>query len=196
MTETTLGLLRHGQTDWNIDLRLQGTADIPMNEFGISQIQRATKFLSAQSWDLVLSSPLGRARQSADIVATELGIERLEIEPLLLERSFGVGEGLTYAEWGERYSKLDEIPGAESATAVTERSRLLLQHIESNFKGARVLAVSHGALIRFVLAEVTEGKIPPPGERLQNASLHTLRHSTAWNLDAWAPQPLGAETAD
>jgi len=196
VTETTLGLLRHGQTDWNIDLRLQGTADIPMNEFGISQIQRATKFLSAQSWDLVLSSPLGRARQSADIVATELGIERLEIEPLLLERSFGVGEGLTYAEWGERYSKLDEIPGAESATAVTERSRLLLQHIESNFKGARVLAVSHGALIRFVLAEVTEGKIPPPGERLQNASLHTLRHSTAWNLDAWAPQPLGAETAD
>lgn len=196
MTETILGLLRHGQTDWNIDLRLQGTADIPMNRFGVSQIQRAAQFLSAQPWDLVLSSPLGRARQSADIVAAELGIQRLEIEPLLLERSFGVGEGLTYAEWGEKYSKLDEIPGAESATAVTERSRVLLQHIESNFKGARVLAVSHGALIRFVLAEVTEGKVPPPGERLQNASLHTLRHSTAWNLDAWAPQPLGAESTD
>lgn len=196
MTETILGLLRHGQTDWNIDLRLQGTADIPMNQFGVSQIQRAAQFLSAQPWDLVLSSPLGRARQSADIVAAELGIQRLEIEPLLLERSFGVGEGLTYAEWGEKYSKLDEIPGAESATAVTERSRVLLQHIESNFKGARVLAVSHGALIRFVLAEVTEGKVPPPGERLQNASLHTLRHSTAWNLDAWAPQPLGAESTD
>lgn len=196
MTETTLGLLRHGQTDWNIDLRLQGTADIPMNEVGVAQIQRAANLLAAHPWDLVLSSPLGRARHSAEIVAAELGIERLEIEPLLLERSFGVGEGLTYSEWGERYSKLDEIPGAESATEVALRSRLLLQHIETNFQGARVLAVSHGALIRFVLAEVTDGKIPPPGERLQNASLHTLRHLTTWQLDAWAPQPLGAESAD
>lgn len=196
MTETTLGLLRHGQTDWNIDLRLQGTADIPMNEFGISQIQLAAKQLASQPWDLVLSSPLGRAKQSAEIVSSALGIDRVEIEPLLLERSFGVGEGLTYAEWGEKYAKLDEIPGAESASAVAQRSRLLLKHIESNFKGAKVLAVSHGALIRFVLAEVTDGKIPPPGERLQNASLHTLRHLAAWSLDAWAPQPLGAEASD
>lgn len=196
MTETTLGLLRHGQTDWNIDLRLQGTADIPMNEFGISQIQAAAKFLSAEPWDLVISSPLGRARQSAEIVGAALGIEQVTIEPLLLERSFGIGEGLTYAEWGEKYSKLDEIPGAESANDVANRSRLLLRHIESNFKGAKVLAVSHGALIRFVLSEVTDGKVPPAGERLQNASLHTLRHKFKWSLDAWSPEPLGAEPSN
>lgn len=193
MTETTLGLLRHGQTDWNIDLRLQGTADIPMNAFGISQVELAASELIQHGWDLVLSSPLGRAKHSAEIVSKILGIEKVEIEPLLLERSFGIGEGLTYAEWGEKYSKLDEIPGAESASDVARRSRLLLEHISSNFSGAKVLAVSHGALIRFVLSEVTEGKIPPPGERLQNASLHTLRHKGAWELDAWAPHPLGSE---
>ena len=193
MIETTLGLLRHGQTDWNIDLRLQGTADIPMNAFGIAQVESAASELSQHGWDLVLSSPLGRAKQSAEIVSKFLGIERINIEPLLLERSFGIGEGLTYAEWGEKYAKLDEIPGAESANDVARRSRLLLEHIKAEFQGAKVLAVSHGALIRFVLAEVTEGKVPPPGERLQNASLHTLRHKAAWTLDAWAPQPLGSE---
>jgi broad specificity phosphatase PhoE len=193
MIETTLGLLRHGQTDWNIDLRLQGTADIPMNAFGIAQVESAASALSQHGWDLVLSSPLGRAKQSAEIVSKFLGIERINIEPLLLERSFGIGEGLTYAEWGEKYAKLDEIPGAESANDVARRSRLLLEHIKAEFQGAKVLAVSHGALIRFVLAEVTEGKVPPPGERLQNASLHTLRHKETWTLDAWAPQPLGSQ---
>jgi broad specificity phosphatase PhoE len=193
MTETTLGLLRHGQTDWNIDLRLQGTADIPMNAFGIAQVESAASALSQQGWDLVLSSPLGRAKQSAEIVSKFLGIEQINIEPLLLERSFGIGEGLTYAEWGEKYANLDEIPSAESANDVARRSRLLVEHIKAEFQGAKVLAVSHGALIRFVLAEVTEGKVPPPGERLQNASLHTLRHKETWTLDAWAPQPLGSQ---
>lgn len=191
MTNSTLGLLRHGQTDWNIDLRLQGTTDIAMNQIGIEQIQTASKHLT-QGWDVVLSSPLGRARQSAEIVAAQIGISEIAIEPLLLERAFGIGEGLTYAEWGEKFSKLDDIPGAESKASVEQRARKLLTHIESNYAGARVLAVSHGALIRFVLSEVSAGAIPPAGERLQNASLHLLHHRGSWELEAWQPQPLGS----
>jgi broad specificity phosphatase PhoE len=191
MTNSTLGLLRHGQTDWNIDLRLQGTTDIAMNQIGIEQIQTASKHLT-QGWDVVLSSPLGRARQSAEIVAAQIGISEIAIEPLLLERAFGIGEGLTYAEWGEKFSKLDDIPGAESKASVEQRARKLLTHIESNYAGARVLAVSHGALIRFVLSEVSAGTIPPAGERLQNASLHLLHHRGSWELEGWQPQPLGS----
>ena len=191
MTNSTLGLLRHGQTDWNIDLRLQGTTGIAMNQIGIEQIQTASKHLT-QGWDVVLSSPLGRARQSAEIVAAQIGISEIAIEPLLLERAFGIGEGLTYAEWGEKFSKLDDIPGAESKASVEQRARKLLTHIESNYAGARVLAVSHGALIRFVLSEVSAGAIPPAGERLQNASLHLLHHRGSWELEAWQPQPLGS----
>jgi uncharacterized phosphatase len=196
MTNTTLGLLRHGQTDWNIDLRLQGTADIPMNQTGIAQVELAADLLAQQEWDLVISSPLGRARHTAEIVSKRLGIEKVSINDLLLERSFGIGEGLTYAEWSEKFSKLDVIPGAESDDEVIRRSRLLLAHVEQSFAGARVLAVSHGALIRFVLSEVTNGAVPPPGERLQNASLHRLYHQASWSLEAWAPEPLGAEAAD
>ncbi len=192
MSNTTLGLLRHGQTDWNINLRLQGTADIPMNATGVAQIELAAEKLSEQPWDLILSSPLGRAMHSAEIVASRLGIEGVKVEPLLLERSFGIGEGLEYSQWHEKFGALDEIPGAESAAEVIQRANRLLDAVASEYAGKRVLAVSHGALIRFVLSEVSKGEIPPKGERLQNASLHYLHHADSWKLKAWAPHPLGS----
>lgn len=188
---TELGLFRHGQTDWNIDLRLQGTADIPMNETGIAQVRAAARVLAEASWDVILASPLGRAKHSAEIIQETLGHREIKIEPLLLERAFGIGEGMDYKTWQEQFAHLDEIPGAESQDSVAQRSRQLLAFMEREYAGARVLAVSHGALIRFVLHEVSQGTIPPKGERLQNASLHVLRHQGAWELEAWAPNPLG-----
>ena len=188
---STLGLFRHGQTDWNIDLRLQGTADIPMNQTGIDQVKRAADLIAEQNWDLILSSPLGRAQHSAEIIANRLGIAEIETESLLLERAFGIGEGMDYKTWQEQYAHLDDIPGAESADQVKARSRQLLELVQEKYPETKVLAVSHGALIRFVLSEVTNGEVPPKGERLQNASLHILRRSPAWQLDAWAPNPLG-----
>ena len=186
-----LGLFRHGQTDWNIDLRLQGTADIPMNETGIQQVERAARHIAEQEWDFLISSPLGRAKHSAEIISQTLGIKQIRVEQLLLERAFGIGEGMDYKMWQEQFAHLDEIPGAESAAQVAQRSRQLLEFVEKEFQGAKVLAVSHGALIRFVLNEVTSGEIPPKGERLQNASLHVVRKQSSWTLDAWAPNPLG-----
>lgn len=188
---TTLGLFRHGQTDWNIDMRLQGTADIPMNKTGIEQVTRAADVIAEQDWDILIASPLGRAQHSAEIIASRLGISEIGTEALLLERAFGIGEGMDYKTWQEQFAHLDDIPGAESATQVATRSRMLLEHVEQNFNGKRVLAVSHGALIRFVLSEVSLGQLPPKGERLQNASLHIVRKSSSWSVDGWAPEPLG-----
>lgn len=188
---TTVGLFRHGQTDWNIDMRLQGTADIPMNQFGIAQVTRAAEVLALSKWDVILASPLGRAKQSAEIIQSTLGLSELKIESLLLERSFGIGEGMDYKTWQEQFAHLDSIPGAESTAAVQSRARQLLEFLEREYEGASVLAVSHGALIRFVLNEVSEGQVPPKGERLQNASLHVIRRQQAWALDGWAPEPLG-----
>jgi broad specificity phosphatase PhoE len=64
--------------------------------------------------------------------------------------------------------------------------------VQNEFAGKRILAVSHGALIRFVLQVVTAGEIPPKGERLENASLNVVRKSQSWKLDQWAPKPLGS----
>ncbi len=192
MTETVLGLFRHGQTDWNIDLRLQGTADIPMNQFGIEQVQKAASEIARQEWDLIISSPLGRAKQSAAIIAAQLGVAEVTETPLLLERAFGIGEGMLYDEWSAKFAHLDEIPGAESASQVTLRAEQLLEHVQSEFAGRRILAVGHGALIRFVLQVVTAGEVPPRGERLENASLNVIRRLQSWQLDQWAPKPLGS----
>jgi broad specificity phosphatase PhoE len=191
MTDTVFGLFRHGQTDWNIDLRLQGTADIAMNEVGRAQVQKAATRLAAERWDVLLSSPLGRARESAEIIAERLGVTEIIEQPLLTERAFGIGEGKAYEEWQRDFAKLDDIPGAESKASVRARSRQLLSLIEAEYGGAQVLAVSHGALIRLVLEEVSLGELPPAGERLQNASLHLLRHRERWSVDGWAPDPLG-----
>lgn len=191
MSNTVLGLFRHGQTDWNINLRLQGTADIPMNQFGIDQVKRAADMIDPSSWDIVVSSPLTRARQSAEIVAERLGITEIPTNDLFLERAFGIGEGMLYEEWNTKFSQLDEIPGAESSAEVLSRSKKLLEYVENTYLAKRVLSVSHGALIRFVLQVVTDGEIPPKGERLENASLNVVRLDQTWRLDGWSPKPLG-----
>ena len=189
MTETVLGMFRHGQTEWNINLRLQGTADIPLNQDGIAQVESASARIG--SWDVLLSSPLKRAIESAKILSRATGLD-LEISEVLLERSFGIGEGMTYQQWNQRYSKLDFIPGAESEQSVFNRSQKLLDLIQMKYPGKKVLVVTHGALIRFVLNLVTDHQLPPKGERLKNASLHVFRHSADWKVDGWAPEELGS----
>lgn len=188
MAETVLGMFRHGQTEWNINLRLQGTADTQLNQSGIDQVEMATAVIG--EWDLLLTSPLSRARQSAEIISKAIGLEPV-VSERLLERSFGIGEGMTYEQWHQRYSKLDQIPGAESEFSVFRRSQKLLDEIQTEHSGKRVLVVTHGALIRFVLNLVTDNEFPPKGERLMNASLHTFRFSESWKLDRWSPESIG-----
>ena len=190
MNETVLGMFRHGQTEWNINLRLQGTADIALNQDGIKQVEAASARIG--SWDVLLSSPLQRAVDSAKILSRAAGLE-MNISEVLLERSFGIGEGMTYQQWNQRYSKLDFIPGAESEQSVLNRSKKLLDLVQTEYPGKKVLVVTHGALIRFVLNLVTDHELPPKGERLKNASLHVFRHSKDWQVDGWAPQELGLE---
>lgn len=189
MTETVLGMFRHGQTEWNINLRLQGTADIPLNATGVDQVQQAAAVIG--EWDILLTSPLARAFDSAKILSPALGLEPI-VSERLLERSFGIGEGMTYEQWRHRYSQLDSIPGAESESSVFNRCQKLLDEVKLQYSGKKVLVVTHGALIRFVLNLVTDHQLPPKGQRLMNASLHTLRHETSWQVDDWAPAPLAA----
>ena len=191
MTETHFGLLRHGQTDWNINFLLQGVTDIPMNETGIEQIKLAAKAIRAEEWDLVLTSPLSRARQTAEIIASHVGFPEIVEQELLIERSFGEAEGLSHEQWRAKYSNLDEIPGGESRTQLQERSKLLLNTMSKNFAGKRVLAISHGALIRSLLAEVSNNELPRDGERLGNASLNVVEHSNnIWKVRKYSLEPL------
>lgn len=191
MTKTTLGLLRHGQTDWNIDFRLQGVTDIPLNETGIAQAKDAARVLQRTDWDLVLTSPLSRAKDTAHIVAEVNGFKPAEVEPLLLERSFGEAEGLGHDEWRAKYADTNLVPGGESLPDLEKRADLLLHALLEKHSGKRLLAVSHGALIRILLRIVSKGEFPRDGERLGNASMSVFVHEDGdWRIEKYEPRTL------
>ena len=191
MTNTHLGLLRHGQTDWNINFLLQGVTDIPMNETGIEQVKLAASAIKAEDWDVILTSPLTRAKQTAEIIARHTGFSEIIEQELLIERSFGEAEGLSHDQWRAKYSNLDDIPGGESRTQLAERSKLLLETISKELAGKRVLAISHGALIRALLSIASNNELPRDGERLGNASLNVVKHSdNSWQVVNYSLEPL------
>jgi uncharacterized phosphatase len=191
LTNTHIGLFRHGQTDWNINLLLQGVTDIPMNTTGIEQVKTAAKAINRDDWDLIITSPLGRARETAEILGDQLGFDEIGQLDLLIERSFGEAEGMTYEQWKSKFSNLDEIPGGESKSQLIARSSLLLQTFMENHPGKRVLAVSHGALIRTVISISSKNELPRDGERLGNASLNVVSHlDTSWTVTKYDLEPL------
>ena len=194
MTKTVVGILRHGQTDWNIDFRLQGVTDIPLNETGIAQARDAAAVIDPADWDLILTSPLSRARDTAQIVAELNSFCEVLIEPLLLERSFGEAEGLGHEEWKEKYADTNAVPGGESLTQLEARAKLLLEKLASEHHGKRVLAVSHGALIRKLLRIVSAGEFPRDGERLGNASMSVFVHDgDVWSIERYEPRTLHSD---
>jgi uncharacterized phosphatase len=192
LTNTVLGLLRHGQTDWNIDFRLQGTTNIPLNSTGIQQAQLAGAHFIGSEWDVLLSSPLDRALETARIVAEVAGLPVPVVEPLLMERAFGEAEGLTYPEYRERFPDGSLVPGGETIPELADRANQMLRHIADAYPGQRVLAVSHGAFIRKVIRLASDKTLPLEGERFGNASLSTLIHSDRWRILNYAPHTLGA----
>lgn len=194
MTKTVVGILRHGQTDWNIDFRLQGVTDIPLNETGIAQARDAAAVIEPTDWDLVLTSPLSRARDTAQIVAEVNGLGEALIETLLLERSFGEAEGLGHEEWKAKYADTNLVPGGESLAELESRAKLLLDKLATDHTGKRILAVSHGALIRKLLRIVSSGKFPRDGERLGNASLSIFVHDgSSWSIQRYEPRTLHSD---
>ena len=191
MTETHFGLFRHGQTDWNINFLLQGVTDIPMNETGFAQVKLAAQAIEANDWDVVLTSPLTRAKETAAIIAAHAGFEQIVENELLIERSFGEAEGLSHEQWRAKYANLDEIPGGESRTQLAARSQQILDLVATEFMGKRVLAVSHGALIRGLLSIASNNELPRDGERLGNASLNIISHfESSWKVESYSLEPL------
>lgn len=164
-------LLRHGETDWNQAGRLQGHADIPLNQNGRLQISQAAEVLSDlyPVMDLILSSPLSRARESAEIVADRLAYKKTDIivEPLLVERCFGAGEGLTIMERSEKYPD-DIYPGMESFEDLSKRARLVFDQIVASFEDKKnILVVAHGAILYAIVTAITDGQIPYGGKSVK-----------------------------
>lgn len=175
-------LLRHGETDWNKVQRLQGHTDIPLNQNGRSQIKQVADTFANMNADinLIISSPLSRAYESAEIVADSLGYvkEKILVEPLLIERCFGAGEGLTVAERKEKYPG-DNYPGMESYEQLIERANAAFQKVVSAYSDKEnILLVAHGAILYAILTAITDGKMAYGGPltKFEPGSIHRVTY--------------------
>jgi probable phosphoglycerate mutase len=141
---TRLLLVRHGETDWNADGRLQGQIDRPLSGFGREQARRLADELATEDFEAVYSSDLARARETAEIVGARLGLP-VEVDPDLREKDWGNWEGLTAVE----RDRVDFV--GESTESHQERILRALRRIsERHPGGGNVLVVTHGGSMRRV----------------------------------------------
>ena len=156
-------LIRHGETDWNREFRYQGSSDIPLNKDGISQARRVGIRLSGISPTLVLTSPLLRARKTAEEIVEQGDWDApIETRDSLREISFGIWEGLTIPEIkkldGETFDRWKAAPfscapqGGEMFAEIMERSVTLKEELSSRPAGESTFIVGHGGVLRALAA--------------------------------------------
>lgn len=170
-----LGIIRHGSTLWNKEGRAQGSSDIPLDDDGKNEARKLGERLRLEPWDLLFSSPLLRASETAEIVRESMGLEAVRHEARLREAGGGLIEGTTEQDridqWGEQWRQLDL--GIEASDQVVARALSFIEDLKVNYPDKDILIVSHGSLIRQLL-----GALLPDVKRqghLKNTSLTIIR---------------------
>jgi probable phosphoglycerate mutase len=181
--KTELWILRHGETEWNLAGRLQGSGDSPLTERGQQQGEAAAVALAARGpIDALYSSDLGRAERTARTIGRVIQIEP-RIDPGLREISYGGLEGRTWAEIERDFPEIHRSlvehpatfapPGGESRQALQRRVVAALTAIAAAHPGQRVAVVTHGgALTAFLRAVVGIPLEVPAAFRSMNCALH------------------------
>ena len=194
MSEITI--IRHGQTLWNVQRRMQGQSDSPLSEDGVRQARLLAQRLAKREFTTLYSSDSGRAQHTANCVAEVTG-HRVIVDSRLRERHFGIFEGLTgpeiearHPEAFTRWKSRDPeyvVPGGESALAFRDRAQKCLQDIATRHAGESVVVVTHG-LVLDVIYRAAYG-IPlgePRFHELVNAGINQIRYvAGTWRVDVW-----------
>jgi broad specificity phosphatase PhoE len=174
--ETTVFLIRHGVTAWHAEGRVLGQRDIPLSAAGVAQAEEAAVALAGVKMSEVLSSPLQRAIQTAEIIGQQAGIE-VARDPRLIDFQLGKWTGMTYADvaTNEEYQRFlrqpesERIPGGESLEDIRKRSVAAIdQALRDNPTGDALAIVTHAGIIRVL---VTHYMGSPP------ANYHRVRVS-------------------
>jgi probable phosphoglycerate mutase len=196
MRETTLIVIRHGETAWNREKRMQGTTDTVLSDVGRAQAQALGRRLAGRGFSALYSSDLSRARDTARAIAEHTGRE-VVTDSRLQERRFGIFEGLTAAEIAARYPEEHArfisrdpdyvVPGGESAREFTQRCLGCLSEIAGLHRGGEVAVVSHGLVLDslYRAAHGLDHGVPRPVP-LINASMNLFDYGGgAWRLVLW-----------
>ncbi|MGD8583965.1 MAG: histidine phosphatase family protein [Chloroflexota bacterium] len=171
MTKTTILLIRHGQTDWNVIKRSQGHLDIPLNQVGRRQSELLAQRLSGWPVNAVYSSDLSRASETASIIGRALGLVPF-LDSDLRERHGGIFQGYTGEKLKEKYPEALQAfldhgqppPGGESNLALARRATPALERIAAAHRGEMIALVTHGGTLRVLIAHIMglpPGRKPP-----------------------------------
>lgn len=193
MEATRILAIRHGETAWNVDTRIQGHLDIPLNATGLQQARWLAEALAGRdALDAIYASDLSRAHLTAQTIANAAGLS-VTAHPGLRERSFGDFQGRTFAEievelpeaahhWRKRTPEWTPPGAGESLIALRERVLATVNELASRHVGQQIALVAHGGVMDVLYRAATRLDLQAPRT--------WLLPNTAVNRLLWTPQGL------
>lgn len=194
---TRICFVRHGETDWNVEKRIQGHTDIPLNEKGRAQAVAMSFNAAHVSFKAIYSSDLGRAADTARALAEREG-QAVKLLPQLRERHFGIFQGITAAEGEQRYPDSYRLYLARDphydfktgeslhdfAARVAEAVDWMVRH----HAGQTIAAVTHGGVLDVLYRKATGRPLSTPRDfKIPNCGLNWFRiDGQGWHLESWA----------
>ena len=209
MEATRIIAVRHGETAWNVDARIQGQMDIGLNDKGRQQAQRVGKALSGEAISAIYSSDLGRAHDTARSIAEVAGIPVVP-HTGLRERGFGMFEGKTFEEiqqtwpdhathWRKRIPDWQPPEGGESLLQLRERVSRTAQALAERHTGEQIVVVAHGGVLDTLYRLATGQEVNSPRTwQLPNGAINRLLWTPeGFTLVGWSDtQHLDHDSAD
>ena len=196
MKETEIILIRHGETEWNSQKRMQGHSNSDLSSVGQAQIQALGQWMKNVPFDLIYSSDSLRAKQTAEAI-TQFSGHELQFDQRLREKNLGVFEGLTSEEARERHPEVFRlfktagskyvIDEGESTQQLQDRALEIVNEIRIKHPEERVLLVTHGGLIRVVMKHSL-------GLSLETPTRFLIRNTGVFRLvweDKWLVSQMG-----
>jgi probable phosphoglycerate mutase len=195
-TKTRICLVRHGETAWNAERRLQGQIDIPLNETGLRQAVGAGQWLKTAGIVALYSSDLKRARMTAEAIGQAIGLSPI-LTPAMRERCYGIFEGLTYPEAQTKhpaaYAAFEgrnahyNFENGESLVDLYVRVTGKLQDIAAQHQGQNVAVVLHGGVLDVINRFVRGNPLEVPRDFLiPNAGLNWVAAAGGlWAIESW-----------
>lgn len=192
METTRILAIRHGETAWNVETRIQGHVDIPLNDQGLWQATQLANALQSEDIHAVYASDLNRAFTTAQAIAQSRQLP-VTTTPALRERHLGQFQGQTWAEienrhpedalrWKQRDPQWTPVGGGESLLVLRQRVEQVADELASRHSGQHIVWVTHGGVLDVLYRLATQ-------QSLQAARTWGLRN-TAINRLLWSPQGL------
>ncbi|WP_342499428.1 histidine phosphatase family protein [Bacillus sp. FSL W7-1034] len=176
---TAICLVRHGETDWNAAKRIQGRTDIPLNDTGKWQAEQTGLYLKDAHWDVVISSQLSRAKETAHLILQHVHAP-LVIMDDFIERDYGDAEGMSFEERQKLFPN-KQYPNMEPLSALQDRMLEGIEKVRATYPDQRVLIVAHGAAIHALLTSLADEHMGIKDTRLENACLNYVE----WTDGEW-----------